>query len=310
MRVTVALVPRERFSFTRTSLESIYANTHCAFDLVCVDGGSPPEIRDYLKAQATERGFKLIRTDYILSPNEARNLAVSETDTEYVVFIDNDVTVDPGWLEKLVACADETGAWIVGPLYMIGPPGTDVIHMAGGDMGIREDKGRRVFHERHRLCNTLLTEHCDEIRREPVDMVEFHAMLVRRDAFDTMGLLDEGLMSADEHADVCLLARKHGGEVYLEPASKVTYTPSRPLGPGDRAFHLMRWSPEWNNRTLDRFAEKWDLDRHGDGLRSQWRWLTRHRLAVYRWFGVLDPVLRPIVTWHEVRRREQLRPPN
>ena len=97
---------------------------------------------------------------------------------------------------------------------------------------------------------------------------------------------------------------RHGGQIYFEPESKVTYTPSRPAGPGDRAFHLRRWSPDWNNRTLDHFAEKWSLDRRS--LRQQWRWLTRHRLAIYRRFGALDPVIRPLVTWREQRKRARL----
>jgi len=112
-------------------------------------------------------------------------------------------------------------------------------------------------------------------------------------------------MSANEHADLCLLVREAGGEIYLEPASRVTYTPSRPQGPRDRAFHLLRWSPEWNNRTLDRFAEKWDIDRSSETFRSQWRWMSRHRRKIYRWLGVLDPILRPALTWNEARRRKR-----
>ena len=276
-------------------------NTAHPHELVCVDGGSPPEIRDYMRTRATERNFKLIRTEHLLSPNEARNLALAEVKTEFVVFVDNDVTVDSGWLEKLVACADETGAWIVGPLYMIGPPGTEVIHMAGGDMRIEEDNGRRVFHERHRLANQRLSEHKHALRREPVDMVEFHTMLVRREAFDHFGPMDEKLLSADEHADLCLLVNKHGGAIYFEPESRVTYTPSHPKGAGDRAYHLLRWSPDWNSRTLDHFAKKWELDRQS--LRQQWRWLTKHRLAIYRRFGSLDSVIRPLLTWREQRKR-------
>lgn len=308
MSVTVAIVPRERFSFTRTSLESVRADTRYPHKLIYVDGGSPATIRDYLAAQAREHGFRLIRRDCFLTPNEARNLAIAELDTEYIVFVDNDVTVDPGWLERLVACADETGAWIVGPLYMIGPPGTDQIHMAGGDMAIVEDKGQRVFRERHRLADQPLSEHRDEIRREPVEMVEFHAMLARKEVFDRLGPLDERLMSANEHIDICLLVHEAGGEIYFEPDSKVTYSPSRPKGPADRAFHLLRWSPEWNNRTLDRFAEKWRIARDSPMLRSQWRWLGKHRKKIYRsaLARALEPLTRPALTWREAKKRERV----
>ena len=136
--VTVVVVPRERFSGTQQSLESIYAHTRRPFDLVYVDGGSPPEIQAYLKKASEDHHFTLIRTDYILSPNEARNLGVGKVDTDYVVFIDNDVTVSTGWLAALTKCADETGSWVAGPLYLIGPPGTDVVHMRVVTCGSRK----------------------------------------------------------------------------------------------------------------------------------------------------------------------------
>src|SRR5205823_11203098 len=72
---TIAVVPRERFSFTREALERLYAVTPPSFRLVYVDGGSPRHIREYLEAQAQKHGFDLVRTDHYLSPNEARNLA-------------------------------------------------------------------------------------------------------------------------------------------------------------------------------------------------------------------------------------------
>ena len=296
--VTVVVVPRERFSGTQQSLESIYAHTRRPFDLVYVDGGSPPEIQAYLKKASEDHHFTLIRTDYILSPNEARNLGVGKVDTDYVVFIDNDVTVSTGWLAALTKCADETGAWVAGPLYLIGPPGTDVVHMAGGDMWFKEEGGRRVFCERHRHVNRRLGEIASQIRREACDSVEFHCMLVRRHAFDQLGPLDEELMSSREHLDICLSVGEAGGTVWFEPSSVVTYTPSRPLIPADRRYHLLRWSPEWNRRSVTRFAEKWNAMRDEQAV----RWLGRHRRhAYYRWFKPLDPVLQPMLTWTERR---------
>jgi GT2 family glycosyltransferase len=133
---TIVAVPRERFGLTRRALEAIYANTAGAFELVYVDGGSPARIRRYIAAEARARGFTLVRTDRYLTPNEARNLGLRHVRTRYVVFIDNDVVPAPGWLDRLVVCAETTGAWIVGPLYFIGEPEREVIHMAAGDARI------------------------------------------------------------------------------------------------------------------------------------------------------------------------------
>lgn len=112
--VTIVVVPRERFSCTQASLESIYEHTKIPFKLIYVDGNSPTKVRKYLQKQAQEKNFQLIRTDYYLSPNHARNIGLSHVDTKYLVFLDNDVIVSPGWLQALVNCAETTGATVVG----------------------------------------------------------------------------------------------------------------------------------------------------------------------------------------------------
>jgi glycosyltransferase involved in cell wall biosynthesis len=119
---TVAIVPRERFSFAQRSLENVLAHTPRPFEMLYVDGGSPAHVRDYLRRQADRHEFRLIRTEHYVSPNTARNLAAAAVRTKYVVFIDNDALVSPGWLGPLVDCAEATGAWVVGPIYCEGEP--------------------------------------------------------------------------------------------------------------------------------------------------------------------------------------------
>ena len=74
--VTVVMSPRERFSGTRRSIASIYQNTHLPFAFICVDGGSPRSTRRHLANESRRRGFRLIRTDHYLTPNEPRTLAL------------------------------------------------------------------------------------------------------------------------------------------------------------------------------------------------------------------------------------------
>ena len=199
--VTIVVVPRERFSYSRTSLESLYANTHLPFRLIYVDGGSPAHIKRYLARQAKEKGFQLIRTEHYLSPNQARNIGLRRADTKYIAFLDNDVEVAPGWLSALLECAEETNASLVGPLYCVGRPVHQVIHMAGGDACIREAQGRRLLYEKHRLCDQRVSDVRGQMRREACELIEFHSMLVRREIFQELGSLDEGLLSTREHID-------------------------------------------------------------------------------------------------------------
>jgi glycosyltransferase involved in cell wall biosynthesis len=109
--VTIVIVLRERFSYTRESLASIFEHTcNVPYELVYVDGGSPSHVRRFLIDAAEQHDFTLVRTPHYLPPNRARNLGLQYVRTKYVVFYDNDVIVSTGWLSALVKCAEGTAA--------------------------------------------------------------------------------------------------------------------------------------------------------------------------------------------------------
>ncbi|HKZ05209.1 MAG TPA: glycosyltransferase [Methylomirabilota bacterium] len=275
--VTIVVAPRERFGVTRRALEAIYANTPPPFALVYVDGGSPARVRRYLEIESRARGFTLVRRDHYLTPNQARNLALPHLRTRYVAFIDNDAVPAPGWLDKLVECAETTGAWIVGPMYFIGEPERQEIHMAAGDARIEERPTGRRFVERHRFAGKRPDEVRAHLRRMPCEQVEFHCMLVRADVFERLGPLDEGLRSMAEHTDLCMLARRAGGEVYFEPDAAVTYITSGRFSLADYGYFFWRWGEAATAASIARFREKWDLPDHEEGMAAAARWATEHR---------------------------------
>lgn len=274
-KVTVVVVPRERFSLARRSLESLIENTAPGFDMVYVDGGSPPPVRRFLEQASAWHGFRLLRYDCYLTPNEARNIGFAEVTTPYVAFVDNDVIVAPGWLEHLVACAEETGAWLVGPLYCIGDPVHEIIHMAGGEVFLENNAEGRWLYEVHRSVGEPLAHIFHRLKRGPTQVVEFHTVLVQSDALRRLGPLDEGLMSTREHLDLCLRTLRAGGTVYLEPRAVITYLVPPPIAWSDAPFWVLRWSDEWGRATYRRLAETWGAD---DGRDVD----LRRRIRVYR----------------------------
>jgi len=281
-RVTVVVIPRERFSMAVRALDVLYHRTGFPFALVYVDAGSPRHVRRAIEARQRERGFHLLRIEDHLATNESRNLALAHVETPYVVFIDNDVLVQPGWLEALVRCAEETGADLVGPLYCIGPPELETVHMAGGTAGLVLENGQRRFRERHAQPGKPFATLRPKLARTPTELVEFHCMLARRDVFDRLGPLDEGLLTANEHPDLCASVRQAGGAVYLEPAAVVTWMAPPPIAWSDLGFFLLRWSDAWNLSTLCHFREKWQLDAD-PRLSWQYEWLREYR---YRGVGI------------------------
>jgi GT2 family glycosyltransferase len=261
-RVTVVVVPRERFSCSARSLEGIFQNTAAPFDLVYVDGGSPRRVRRYLREQAERRDFRLIRRDRYLSPNEARNIGLAEVTSEYVVFIDNDVSVTPGWLDMLVRCADEEDAAVVGPLTLFGPLEHEEIHLAGGEVSILEDgDGRRRRHVKEKMYfpGRRVSDVRHQLTRSECRLAEFHCLLARKDVFERVGPFDEAMLNTREHLDFSLAVMETGGTIWFEPESLVTYIPGPPFKPTDIPFFMLRWSDAWERSSLRRFHEKWNL---------------------------------------------------
>ncbi|TKB70428.1 MAG: glycosyltransferase [Nitrospira sp.] len=275
--VTVVIVPRERFSETEHSLESVLERTKCPHQLIYVDGGSPARVRRYLENRAVSRGFRLMREDRFLMPNQARNIGWQAASTPYVVFVDNDVVVSAGWLDALLRCAEETGAWLVSPTICIGTPLAGEVHMAGGRACIHVQNGRRTLSEKHRYAGQSLAQIRPSMRREPTELVEFHTVLVRRDVFQRVGSLDERLMSTREHVDLSLAVQEAGGSIYFEPDSVVTYIPPPPFAWFDYPFFLRRWSESWNIASLRHFRAKWRLGHDDPQLADQACWLREHR---------------------------------
>ena len=247
--VTVIAVPRERFSVTQRSLESLYPEIAPGFRLVYVDGGSPPAVARYLAAESKARGFELVRTEHFLAPNQARNLGLRHANGgRYVVFVENDVVLAPGCLGRLVRCAEETGADLVGPLYGHGEPELGFVHMAGGATVIEEKDGERRLTAHQRFGGRRIAEIEGELRREPTGLLEFHCLLARLSTLQALGPLDERLLSTAEELDLCFAVRDRGGSIYIEPSARVTYVYPPPLDRSDLVFFQLRWSEAWVKR--------------------------------------------------------------
>ena len=258
--VSVIVVPRERSSVAADSLRSIYRNTGRPFELIYVDCLLPGGERAEVRRLVAEHGDRYLRFEEPLYPNEARNRGLAQAGGEHLVFVDNDLFVDEGWLDALVTCAEETGAGVVGPLYLEGDADRQVVHCAGGEIQRVEGPGgeERLVTRQYELG--LPPEELPELEREPTGLIEFHCVLVTRPCLEAVGgTLDEGLETTREHVDLCLEAREAGFEVYLEPASRVLYGKDESLSLGDLRYFLFRWSAGATRRTIEHFEEKWSV---------------------------------------------------
>ena len=259
--VTVVCVPRDHYSDVEKSLEALVANTTAPFEWIYVMGKVPRRTRSYLRAKSAEHGFRLVERNEHLTPNQARNIGSSLVETEYTVYLDNDAIVTAGWLEALLGCAKETGAWVVTPLILIGEPEQEAIHTAGGFVTIGDADDPRSLHKDHHQQGRRISEAPPEsLVRRPCDFAEFHCMFLRSDTFEHTGALDEHLTSCREDNDLSLEVLNAGGEIWFEPEAVVAFLPPERLSLSEVPYISRRWGERANAASLEHFCSKHDLN--------------------------------------------------
>ena len=263
---------RERHSLAEAAIDGVVAATARPFRFMYLDVQSPAWLRAIFAQRSADWGLDVVRFDEPLWPHEARRRVAADIATDYVVFIDNDVEVEPGWLDALIACADETGAGIVGPLYLWGDGiGPAKIHMAGGRLTESPAEGGRVLAEAHGQFNADPRAVAGQLVRRRCDFVEFHCMLVRTELLRDESFLDPAIRCVHEHIDVALTCVRRGFPVYFEPASRVHYLAFSDYMLDDLGFFRERWSTAEGEANIDAFCRKWHVvndDRSFGGVRS------------------------------------------
>ncbi len=89
----------------RACLRSLRASSFVDYHLWVVDDGSTEPIAPVVAEEAP--GGEVIRFERNVGLTRGLNRAIARGSAEYVVLLNNDTEVEPGWLESLVRCADD-----------------------------------------------------------------------------------------------------------------------------------------------------------------------------------------------------------
>jgi GT2 family glycosyltransferase len=173
------------------------------------------------------------------------NRGASLATGEYVVLLNDDTEVEPGWLDALVAAADahpEAGA--VGSLIL----GTD---------GTVESAGSVVWSDgtATHISEALVPDPAVLYAARRVDFCTGASLLVRRDTWDLLGGLDETYFPAYvEDLDLCFRIAALGQEIRFEPGSRVRHRSGASRSPRYGHFLWERNQPVFVARFKDELA--------------------------------------------------------
>jgi glycosyltransferase involved in cell wall biosynthesis len=201
---SVLVVCCDGLEYTRPCLESVLAQTRPPFELVIVDNGSSDGTAAYLEAlrarPAPAERVELIRNMQNRGYPAAANQALACARGEYLVLLNNDTVVPPGWMEGLVACAlaDWPRVGLVGPVTNYAPP-PQLVPALYADPA----EGLAAFAAARRRSHAG--------RALEVGRLSGFCVLLTRRALEAVGRLDErfGLGFFDDD-DLALRARQAG----------------------------------------------------------------------------------------------------
>lgn len=237
-KISIIIPVRDRVDLLARCLDSLTSKTgYAPYEIVVVDNDSQSE-----EARAYFSNFKhrLLRFSGPFNYSAMNNFAVEQTDSPWLLFLNNDTEViEEDWLKVMAEHIQRPEIGAVGPRLLY-PDGT--VQHAGivvGVGGIAEHAFRGLPGDAPGVCRQLQTT-------RNYSAVTGACLLTRREVFDEVGGFDEeGLPVTFSDVDLCLKMRRSGYLIVYTPFAKLYHhesgTRRRVVEPLETEVMRERW---------------------------------------------------------------------
>jgi GT2 family glycosyltransferase len=240
-RVSVIIPIHGKLAYTLACLRSLARHgAQTLFEVIVVDDAS---LDDSAAVLAQVVGLRLLRNASNLGFIGSCNAGAAAARGEFLLFLNNDTQVMPGWLDALLRCFAERPDCGIAGSRLVYPDGR--LQEAGG-LVFADGSCWNIGRFESRDAPTF------RYRRE-TDYVSGASLLIRREVFQCIGGFDTRYTPAYyEDTDLAFAVRKLGLRVYYEPASTVIHcegiTSGTDLGSGIKRHQVINQA---------KFIDKW-----------------------------------------------------
>jgi GT2 family glycosyltransferase len=261
--ITIVVPLFNQVHYTRLCLDGLLTHGTSGARILVIDNGSSDGTAEYL---TTCHGVDVITNRENLGCAGAWNQGTRESRTDWVLFLNNDVIVAPGWLEGLLSFAMEHDLDLVSPAIREGEYNYDIIEYS------------RQF-----------LETMGNVSR--MGVVDGICFMVHRRVFTAVGEFDENFRIGQfEDSDFFRRAVLGGfrlgttGRSFLHHFGSVTQDAirkrkaGRPYEKENRAYYRKKWRLFWWRRLYERNVRNWrnmtcrnaEKLRFGHTLKEKW----------------------------------------
>ncbi len=243
-RVSIIIPTRDNMKVLRKCIESIERKTkYPDYEIIVVDNNSSaPDALAYLASLR----HKVVPVPEPFNYSRINNVAARHATGRYLLLLNNDTEViSPDWISALVEFGQQDEVGIVGAKLLY--PNRTIQH-AGVTLGIC---GGVAGHSLLQLPadSSYYFGFAGAVRN--CSAVTAACMLVRRDVFDKVGGLDEGIPVAFNDVDFCLRVLREGYRIVYQPYALLYHHESKTRGYGIDPVDIERMQQRWGTSLLE-----------------------------------------------------------
>lgn len=238
MKLSIIILTWNSKNLLRICLESIYSNTRTKdYEIIVVDNASYDKTCEMLNVSFPK--IRIIRNETNRGVAPARNQGLAVARGEYLLILDVDTVIEDGALDVLMKFMENNSAvGLVGPKLVY--PDGELQYSCRKFPTVPSKLLRRIP---LRLANKLLVDEeyraWDHASVQEVDYVIGACQLIRREAFEEVGELDDKMFYGPEDVDYCLRLRKAGWKVVYNPETKIIHNEQRVTR--KKLFSIVTW---------------------------------------------------------------------
>lgn len=220
--VDIIIVNYNTCKFLQDCVKSLEQHTDYPYRLLIIDNNSKDGSREYLKS-LQKQGVQVVYNEENTGCAKAWNQGIKLSSGKYLLFLNPDTLLSPGWLTHMVACAESDERIAVVGNKQVTPEGI-ILHA-----GLVEENGLAYFRgegERDAVGKFAEVSDCLDVCGA--------CYLVKRSCFEQIGLFDEQFFLYAEETDFSHRVRLAGFRVVYCPVTIIHYKDGAPISQAER----------------------------------------------------------------------------